>query len=174
MQKWTESPLWSSWSSFSLTLTFMLSLHFNHSLTHPPPPVFLLLFFFLTLFFISIALLSQPRLSNGAGCSTNFSHPFYSCHSTISQKHFESAGEAFSHWLLPHSNFFLFCFSLDFSKFFFVSFHLIFFFGLFVPFPVVLWPFHSVSTLAVLGQVFFSAFDILQKRWLCRAQFFKH
>ncbi len=63
-----RKPPWSSWSSFSLSLTFTLSLRFNHSLIFPPsPPLSALLF-------ISIALLSQPRLSRGPGVAPLIFH----------------------------------------------------------------------------------------------------
>lgn len=115
----------------------MPPLCFNHSLT--PHLSSSASFFFLNApFFISIALLSQPRLSIGAGVAPLIFHsPFISAIRPFPKSTLRQQGEAFSHWLLPCSNFFLFGFSLDFSHFFFMSFHLIIL-GLFVPSPTCL------------------------------------
>lgn len=63
-----RKPLWSSWSSFSLSLTFPLSLRFNHS---PSSPSSLRSSLHRHRSASSAPAVKQPRC-----CSTNFSHPF--------------------------------------------------------------------------------------------------
>lgn len=78
----------------------------SHSVSITHPSISLpLLFYFL---FSRRSFLHQHRSAFTASavkrrrcCSTNFSHPFYSCHSTISQKHFESAGGSFQPLITP-------------------------------------------------------------------------
>lgn len=96
---------------------FTLSLCFNHSLTHSLTPPFHSSLHQHRSAFSALAV-TQPRC-----CSTNFSHPFIPAilpfpKSTLSQR-----GEAFSLWLLLHSNFCLFCSSFClFHKSFILSF----------------------------------------------------
>lgn len=63
-----RKPLWSSWSSFSPSLTFTLSLRFNHS---PSSPSSLPSSLHQRRSAFSALAVKQPRC-----CSTNFSHPF--------------------------------------------------------------------------------------------------
>lgn len=111
-----RKPLLSSSSSFSISPTFTLSLYFNHSLIF-----FLPLFLSLSSPFCSSLhqhhfAFSALAVTRARCCSTNFSHPFIPAiwpfpKSTLSQR-----GEAFSLWLPLHSNFSLFCSSLDFFR----------------------------------------------------------
>lgn len=74
------------------------------SLTHslkPPHPSSILLFFFLNALHQHRSAFEASAVKRCRCCSTNFSHPFYSCHSTISQKHFESAGGSFQPLITP-------------------------------------------------------------------------
>lgn len=99
-----RKPPWSSWSSFSLSLTLTLSLRFNHSLIPPP---------------FSSSLRSSPHQHRSAFsalavtrsrcCSTNFSHPFIPSIRPFPKSTLSQRGEAFSQWLLLHGNFSLFC-----------------------------------------------------------------
>lgn len=71
-----RKPLWSSWSSFSPSLTFTLSLRLNHGHTPllPRPARLLASFLSSPLLFITIAPLPQPWLSSGPGVAPLIFH----------------------------------------------------------------------------------------------------
>lgn len=146
-----RKPLWSSWSSFSLSLTFTLSLRFNH------PP---LLFFPLFSSSASLCFLSLG-CQTARCCSTNFSHPFIPAIRPFPKSTLSQRGEAFSHWLLLHGNFSLFRSSFSFfCKSFFLSvfpFHFCLSLAVFLLSHYFFFLCSFYSTLTVLGQLFLLA-----------------
>lgn len=151
-----RKPLWSSWGSFSPSLTFTLSLRFNHSLIHPLLPLSPSSFRS-PLHRHRSALFSALAVTRLRCCSTNFSHPFIPAIRPFPKSTLSQRGEAFSHWLLLHGNFSLFCSSFRFlSQVFLSVFPFKFCLSLDVLFPLTA----SVSvlfTLSVLGQFFYLA-----------------
>ena len=118
-----RKPLWSSWSSFSLSHFYPLTPF--QSLTHFSPPVSS------SSFRSSVhqhrSAFSALAVTQSRCCSTNFSHPFIPAIRPFPKSTLSQRGEAFSHWLLLHGNFSLFCSSFAFfHKSFFRSFHFIF------------------------------------------------
>lgn len=142
-----RKPLWSSWSSFSLSLTFTLSLRFNH-----PPPLFFPLFSSSASLCFLILGCQTARC-----CSTNFSHPFIPAIRPFPKSTLSQRGEAFSHWLLLHGNFSLFRSSFSFfCKSFFLSFHFIFVYPWLSFFSLTTSSFSVLFTLLLLFLVSYS------------------
>lgn len=101
-----RKPPLSSWSSFSLSLTFTPSLHFNHSLifstSSPPPPFCSCLHQERSAY--------QPWLSHNPSVAPLIFHiPLFLPFGLFPKSTLSQRGEAFSRWLLLHSNFSLFC-----------------------------------------------------------------
>ena len=153
MQKWTESPFGVLEAHFlppSLLPSHSVSI--THSSTpssssSSPPP----------LHRHRSALFSALAVTRLRCCSTNFSHPFIPAIRPFPKSTLSQRGEAFSHWLLLHGNFSLFCSSFRFlSQVFLSVFQFKFCLSLDVLFPLTA----SVSvlfTLSVLGQFFYLA-----------------
>lgn len=122
MQKWTESPFGVLEAHFlSPSLLPSHSVSITHSFFSPH-------LLFPLLLFISIALLSQPWLSHSPGVAPLIFHiPLFLLFGLFPKSTLSQRGEAFSHWLLLHGNFSLFCASFSFfRKSFFLSFNFVF------------------------------------------------
>lgn len=149
-----RKPLWSSWCSFSLSLTFTLSLRFNHS--HPPSSSSFRSSLHQHRSAFSALAVKRPRC-----CSTNFSHPFIPAIRPFPKSTLSQRGEAFSHWLLLHGNISLFRSSFSFfCKSFFLSvfpFHFCLSLAVFLLSHYVFFLRSFYSTLTVLGQFFLLA-----------------
>lgn len=153
MQKWTESPFGVLEAHFlppSLLPSHSVSI--THSSTPSSPSSFRSL-----LHRHRSALFSALAVTRLRCCSTNFSHPFIPAIRPFPKSTLSQRGEAFSHWLLLHGNFSLFCSSFRFlSQVFLSVFPFKFCLSLDVLFPLTA----SVSvlfTLSVLGQFFYLA-----------------
>ena len=144
MQKWTESPLGVLEAHFlSPSLLPSRSVSITHSFSPPPR---LLASSFCSSPHQHRSAFSALAVTRSRCCSTNFSHPFIPSIRPFPKSTLSQRGEAFSHWLLLHGNFFLSCSSFCFfRKTFSLSF---------------LCPFYFYSlpclflTLTVLGQFF--------------------
>lgn len=117
---------------FSLPYFYPLTLF--QSLTPPPPS---------SLFHSSLhqqrSAFSALAVTRSRCCSTNFSHPFIPAIRPFPKSTLSQRGEAFSHWLLLHGNFSLFCS-------FFCFFHNFLVFPLFLSsFSLLNCPFYSCS-----------------------------
>lgn len=90
-----RKPLWSSWSSFSPSLTFTLSLRLNHG--HTPILPHLLASFLSSPLHHHRSASSALAVKRPRCCSTNFSHPFIPAIRPFPKSTPSQRGEAFSH-----------------------------------------------------------------------------
>lgn len=141
MQKWTESPFGVLEAHF---LSPSLLPSHSVSITHSFSP---LSSCFRSSLHQHCSALSALAVTRSRCCSTNFSHPFIPAIRPFPKSTLSQRGEAFSHWLLLHGNFSLFCSSFCFfCKSFFLFTSL-----LFIPFLL----FTIFFTFTVLGQFFY-------------------
>lgn len=124
MQKWAESPLGVLEAHF---LSPSLLASHSVSITHSLFP--LLSSSFCSSLHEHRSAFSALAVTLSCCCSTNFSPPFIPAIRPFPKSTLSQRGEAFSHWLLLHGNFSLFCSSFCFfCKSFFLSFHFIYYF----------------------------------------------